>query len=95
MRKILGCSQVFFPAALGLQRIPIGLGSPDAGGPAVLGGIIRNPGQFKGRNLYGDIVSDVSVALVGGIGLVPGTNDGDEYAVFEAVCGVSDRRLTT
>ena len=60
--------------------------------------IIRNPGQFEVllmEGLYGDTVSDVSAALVGGIGLVPGVNYGDEYVVFEAVRGVSGRRLTT
>ena len=60
--------------------------------------IIRNPGEFEVllmESLYGDTVSDFSAALVGGIGLVPGVNCGDEYVVFEAVCGVSDRHLTT
>jgi isocitrate dehydrogenase (NAD+) len=39
------------------------------------------------ENLYGDIVSDVAAGLVGGLGLVPGANLGDEYAVFETVHG--------
>jgi isocitrate dehydrogenase (NAD+) len=38
-------------------------------------------------NLYGDIVSDLCAGLVGGLGLVPGANIGDKYAVFEAVHG--------
>jgi len=38
-------------------------------------------------NLYGDIVSDLTAGLVGGLGLVPGANIGDNYAVFEAVHG--------
>jgi isocitrate dehydrogenase (NAD+) len=38
-------------------------------------------------NLYGDIVSDLCAGLVGGLGVVPGANIGDEYAVFEAVHG--------
>lgn len=38
-------------------------------------------------NLYGDIVSDLCAGLVGGLGLVPGANIGEEYAVFEAVHG--------
>ena len=38
-------------------------------------------------NLYGDIVSDLAAGLVGGLGVVPGANMGDEYAVFEAVHG--------
>lgn len=38
-------------------------------------------------NLYGDIVSDLSAGLVGGLGIVPGANIGLEAAVFEAVHG--------
>jgi isocitrate dehydrogenase (NAD+) len=38
-------------------------------------------------NLYGDIVSDLAAGLVGGLGVVPGANMGEEYAVFEAVHG--------
>jgi isocitrate dehydrogenase (NAD+) len=39
------------------------------------------------ENLYGDIVSDLCAGLVGGLGLVPGANIGDDCAVFEAVHG--------
>ena len=38
-------------------------------------------------NLYGDIVSDLAAGLVGGLGMAPGANIGDEYAVFEATHG--------
>ena len=38
-------------------------------------------------NLYGDIVSDLAAGLVGGLGLAPGANIGNEYAVFEATHG--------
>ncbi|MBV9868096.1 MAG: 3-isopropylmalate dehydrogenase [Abitibacteriaceae bacterium] len=38
-------------------------------------------------NLYGDIVSDLCAGLVGGLGVVPGANIGDNAAVFEAVHG--------
>jgi isocitrate dehydrogenase (NAD+) len=38
-------------------------------------------------NLYGDIVSDLTAGLVGGLGIVPGANLGDTCAVFEAVHG--------
>src|SRR5580704_17055022 len=38
-------------------------------------------------NLYGDIVSDLAAGLVGGLGVVPGANMGDQHAVFEAVHG--------
>ena len=39
------------------------------------------------ENLYGDVVSDLCAALVGGLGVVPGANIGDDCAVFEAVHG--------
>ncbi len=38
-------------------------------------------------NLYGDIISDLAAGLVGGLGLAPGANIGDELAVFEATHG--------
>jgi isocitrate dehydrogenase (NAD+) len=38
-------------------------------------------------NLYGDIVSDLTAGLVGGLGIVPGANLGENCAVFEAVHG--------
>jgi isocitrate dehydrogenase (NAD+) len=38
-------------------------------------------------NLYGDIVSDLAAGLVGGLGIVPGANMGEDHAVFEAVHG--------
>jgi isocitrate dehydrogenase (NAD+) len=40
-------------------------------------------------NLYGDIVSDLAAGLVGGLGVVPGANIGDDFAVFEAVHGTA------
>jgi len=39
------------------------------------------------ENLYGDIVSDLCSGLVGGLGVVPGANLGEEVAIFEAVHG--------
>jgi isocitrate dehydrogenase (NAD+) len=39
------------------------------------------------ENLFGDVVSDLCAGLVGGLGLVPGANIGERYAVFEAVHG--------
>ncbi|MGH9763877.1 MAG: isocitrate/isopropylmalate family dehydrogenase, partial [Blastocatellia bacterium] len=41
------------------------------------------------ENLYGDIVSDLAAGLVGGLGMVPGANIGDDIAVFEAVHGAA------
>jgi isocitrate dehydrogenase (NAD+) len=38
-------------------------------------------------NLYGDILSDLSAGLIGGLGVAPGANIGNEYAVFEPVHG--------
>ena len=38
-------------------------------------------------NLYGDIISDLAAGLIGGLGLAPGANIGEEYAVFEATHG--------
>ena len=39
------------------------------------------------ENLYGDLVSDLCAGLVGGLGVVPGSNIGTDYAIFEAVHG--------
>ncbi|GCE20498.1 isocitrate/isopropylmalate dehydrogenase family protein [Dictyobacter kobayashii] len=38
-------------------------------------------------NLYGDIISDLSAGLIGGLGVAPGANIGNNYAVFEPVHG--------
>ena len=38
-------------------------------------------------NLYGDIVSDLCAGLIGGLGVAPGANIGDQAAVFEATHG--------
>jgi isocitrate dehydrogenase (NAD+) len=38
-------------------------------------------------NLYGDIISDLAAGLIGGLGVAPGMNTGDEVAVFEATHG--------
>jgi isocitrate dehydrogenase (NAD+) len=54
--------------------------------------MVMNPVQFDVlvlENLYGDIISDLAAGLVGGLGLVPGANLGDRYAVFEAVHGTA------
>src|ERR1700739_4968656 len=52
--------------------------------------LVMNPYQYDVlllENLYGDIVSDLCAAFVGGLGLVPGANIGDHCAIFEAVHG--------
>jgi isocitrate dehydrogenase (NAD+) len=52
--------------------------------------MVMDPYQFDVlllENLYGDIMSDLGAGLVGGLGIVPGANIGEEIAVFEAVHG--------
>jgi len=52
--------------------------------------LVQDPTQFDIlllENLYGDVVSDLCAGLVGGLGVVPGANFGDNQAVFEAVHG--------
>jgi isocitrate dehydrogenase (NAD+) len=52
--------------------------------------LVRNPLQFDVivcPNLYGDILSDLCAGLVGGLGVAPGGNIGDDYAVFEPTHG--------
>ncbi len=52
--------------------------------------LVTNPYQYDMlllENLYGDIVSDLCAAFVGGLGLVPGANIGKDIAIFEAVHG--------
>src|SRR6476659_8413838 len=52
--------------------------------------LVQDPNRFDMllmENLYGDLVSDLCAGLVGGLGVVPGSNIGDEAAVFEAVHG--------
>jgi isocitrate dehydrogenase (NAD+) len=54
--------------------------------------MVLNPQQFDMLllpNLYGDVMSDLAAGLVGGLGLVPGGNLGDECAMFEAVHGTA------
>jgi isocitrate dehydrogenase (NAD+) len=52
--------------------------------------LVQDPTRFDVlllENLYGDVVSDLCAGLVGGLGVVPGANIGDDQAVFEAVHG--------
>jgi isocitrate dehydrogenase (NAD+) len=52
--------------------------------------LVMNPYQYDVLvlpNLYGDIVSDLCAAFVGGLGLVPSANLGESCAIFEAVHG--------
>ncbi len=52
--------------------------------------LVQDPTQFDVlllENLYGDVLSDLCAGFVGGLGVIPGANIGDQYAVFEAVHG--------
>lgn len=52
--------------------------------------LVTKPENYKvivTMNLYGDILSDLVAGLVGGLGVAPGANIGDEIAIFEAVHG--------
>lgn len=54
--------------------------------------LVTRPEQFDivvTSNLFGDILSDLCAGLVGGLGVVPGANIGDEVAIFEAVHGTA------
>ena len=52
--------------------------------------LVQKPNEYDVLvcpNLYGDIISDECAGLTGGLGVAPGANIGDEYAVFEPVHG--------
>ena len=52
--------------------------------------LVVNPEEYDcivSTNLFGDLLSDLTAGLVGGLGITPGANIGDELAVFEAVHG--------
>lgn len=54
--------------------------------------IVMDPLQFDMLllpNLYGDVMSDLAAGLVGGLGVVPSANIGDQCAMFEAVHGTA------
>ncbi len=52
--------------------------------------LVMDPGRYDcivSTNLFGDILSDLTAGLVGGLGVTAGANIGDDHAVFEAVHG--------
>ena len=54
--------------------------------------IVTDPDPYQDKvlvmpNLYGDILSDMCAGLIGGLGLTPSGNIGDECSIFEAVHG--------
>ena len=58
--------------------------------------LVKKPQQFDvivTPNLYGDILSDLCAGLVGGLGVAPGANIGDNYALFEPTHGSAPGRL--
>lgn len=53
--------------------------------------LVKDPSMFDvlvTPNLYGDIVSDICAGLIGGLGLTPSANFGEQAVLFEAVCHV-------
>ncbi|MEP7225469.1 MAG: isocitrate/isopropylmalate dehydrogenase family protein [Actinomycetota bacterium] len=77
----------------------VGQDYPDIGSREVLVDalcmqLVQRPEEFDVLvlpNLYGDIVSDVTAGLVGGLGVAPGANIGVDAAVFEATHGSAPR----
>ena len=54
--------------------------------------LVMDPSQFDvivTTNMFGDILSDLTAGLVGGLGLIPGANIGYDAALFEAVHGTA------
>ncbi len=54
--------------------------------------LVLDPGRFDlivTTNLFGDILSDLAAGLVGGLGLAPAANIGEDVAIFEAVHGTA------
>ncbi|MFT5396501.1 MAG: isocitrate dehydrogenase (NAD+) [Gammaproteobacteria bacterium] len=54
--------------------------------------LVTNPSQFDmilTTNMFGDILSDEIAGLIGGLGLAPGGNIGEDAAIFEAVHGTA------
>ena len=52
--------------------------------------LVQKPENFDVilcENLYGDLISDLCAGLVGGLGVTPGANFGEQHALFEAVHG--------
>lgn len=56
--------------------------------------LVQRPNEYDvilTENLYGDILSDLCAGLIGGLGVAPGANIGDEIAVFEPTHGSAPR----
>lgn len=73
---------------------PAGLTIDDLSVDVAAAELVRRPDSFGlllMPNLYGDVLSDLAAALVGGIGLASGANYGDGVAMFEAGHGTAPR----
>jgi len=58
--------------------------------------LIKEPQKYDvivTTNMFGDILSDEAAQLVGGLGMAPGANIGDQYAIFEPVHGSAPTRV--
>jgi len=75
-------------------KLPGGIVIKDAIADAFLQQILLRPAEYDviaTLNLNGDYISDALAAQVGGIGIAPGANISDEYAVFEATHGTAPK----
>jgi len=76
------------------MKLPNGIVIKDAIADAFLQQILLRPAEYDviaTLNLNGDYISDALAAQVGGIGIAPGANISDEYAVFEATHGTAPK----
>jgi len=58
--------------------------------------LIKEPQEFDvlvTPNMFGDILSDEAAQLVGGLGMAPGANIGDNFAIFEPIHGSAPTRV--
>ena len=89
--NIMKCTDgLFLDVARGIAREYPDIAFEDRIVDACCMKLVQNPGEFDVLvmpNLYGDIVSDLCGGLVGGLGVIPGANFGDQYAVFEPAHG--------
>jgi len=75
-------------------KLPNGIVIKDAIADAFLQQILLRPAEYDVIaccNLNGDYISDALAAQVGGIGIAPGANISDDYAVFEATHGTAPK----
>jgi 3-isopropylmalate dehydrogenase len=58
--------------------------------------LIKEPQKFDVlliTNMFGDILSDEAAQLIGGLGMAPGANIGDDFALFEPIHGSAPTRV--